>query len=360
MTVAKLVEAMGEIAPTRYAEPWDNVGLIVGDRAAPATRVLLCIDLTLPVLAEAASLRCDAVVAYHPPVFEGLKRFLAGEVAFEAARRGIAVYSPHTALDVAPGGTNDVLAEALGLTDLRPLRASEGKATQCKLVTFVPADHADVVADALFAAGAGRIGRYERCSFRSQGEGTFQGGENTNPAVGSAGKFERVAEVRVEMVVPLKSVEVVVAALRAAHPYEEPAFDLAALLAVPEGVGIGRVGTVRETTLGELAEKAKRALGLRGVMMAGDPAARVSRVALCAGAGRSLIGDVLSAGAHCYVTGELPHHDALRLARSGVGALCTLHSNSERGVLSALRGRLAEAGFECVISGADRDPFEWV
>lgn len=123
-TVDHLCRAMDAIAPPRLAEAWDNVGLLVGDRAAPLGRVLLAIDLTRPVLDEAVGLGCSAVVAYHPVIFSGLKRLLAGTVAYELARRGVAVYSPHTALDVADGGTNDVLADAVGMTARAPLRVT--------------------------------------------------------------------------------------------------------------------------------------------------------------------------------------------------------------------------------------------
>ncbi len=349
---------MDAIAPLRWAEAWDNVGLIVGDPAAVAARVLLCIDLTSAVLAEAVSLRCDAVVAYHPPIFDGLKKLAAGEIAFEAARRGIAVYSPHTALDVATGGTNDVLAELVGIQNTQPLKPAAAKARHCKLVTFAPHAAAEAVAEALFEAGAGRIGEYEKCSFRSEGTGTFLGSAGTRPAVGKAGAFERAPEVRIEVVVPLSRVDAAVAALRASHPYGEPAFDLLSLLAVPEGMGIGRVGDVGPVTLGEVADRLKGALGLSAVLVAGAGDLEISRVAVCAGAGRSLVGEVIASGAECYVTGELPHHDALRLVKAGVGVVCTLHSNSERPVLGHVAKRLSARGFTTVVSERDRDPFE--
>lgn len=355
MTVADLIAAMEKIAPTRLAEPWDNVGLIVGDSSSPVSRVLLCIDLTPAVLAEAVSLRCEAVIAYHPVIFEGVKRLGPGDIAFEAARRGIAVYCPHTALDVAEGGTNDLLASAIGLTDLRPLKHTEGKARECKLVTFAPEEAADAVAEALFAAGAGRIGAYSKCSFRSFGTGTFLGDDTTNPAVGKKGQLERQPEVKLETVVPLTKVPDVIAALRASHPYEEPAFDLVTLAAIPETLGVGRVGTMAPTPLSEVVGRLKTKLGLSHLLVAGDPQATVSRVAICAGAGRGLIGEVLKVKADLYVTGELPHHDALRLLRSGVSSFCTLHSNSERGVLKAVAEQLKD--FTCLLSVNDTDPF---
>ena len=186
MRVADLVGAMETIAPTRFAAPWDNVGLLVGDAEGPVSRVLLTIDCTREVLREAQAGGCEAVVSYHPPLFSAQKRFVAGSVAFEAARAGVALFSPHTALDVADGGTNDVLADALGMTERVPLRMAD-RPEELKLVTFVPAEHVEAVSRALFAAGAGRIGDYTSCSFRTAGTGTFLGGEGTHPVVGRGG-----------------------------------------------------------------------------------------------------------------------------------------------------------------------------
>lgn len=366
MLLSEIQAFLDGIAPLRHAEPWDNVGLLVGDPGAGVSRVLMCIDLTPAVLAEAVSLRCELVVAYHPVVFEGVKRFVAGEMAYEAARRGIAVYSPHTAWDVAQGGTNDLLTAALGLTNVEPLKVAEGKSVQCKLVTFAPDDAADAVAQALFDAGAGQIGGYTHCSFRSPGVGTFFGGEGAKPAVGEAGRLERADEIRIEMVVPLGKVSEVVAALRRAHPYEEPAFDLNLLASVPEAVGIGRVGELDPAVpLPELVGRLKSTLGLSNLLVSdgGNAEGGVSRVAVCAGAGRSLVPEILRSRAGLYLTGELPHHDALRLARAGVSVICTLHSNSERGSLKALSDKLSDkCGNDVVVllSERDRDPFSIV
>ncbi len=175
MRLSQLLSVLEEIAPIRYAERWDNVGLLVGDPAQEIGRAMLTIDYTAAVAAEAAQHVCDVVVSYHPPIFDAIKRITAGSLIHDAIRRGVAIYSPHTALDVADGGTNDMLADALGLTDRQPLRTAEAKPTSCKLVVFVPIDAVDRVAEAIFAAGAGHIGNYARCSFRSDGTGTFFG-----------------------------------------------------------------------------------------------------------------------------------------------------------------------------------------
>jgi dinuclear metal center YbgI/SA1388 family protein len=285
MRVSDLVEAMEGIAPTRYAEAWDNVGLLVGDRGERVSKVLLAIDYTVEVAREGERLGCDAVVAYHPPIFQGVKRIEAGGVIHDAIRRGVAIYSPHTAWDVAEGGTNDVLARVMGLTGVRPLKPAEGRATRYKMVVFVPEKDVERVGEAMFRAGAGRIGNYSRCSFRSEGTGTFFGKEGTKPAVGEAGRLETADEIRVETVVTIANVERVIAAMRAAHPYEEPAFDLVQLAAVPEGKGIGRIGvTEGRVTREELCRRLKVGLGVKHLMVSGAGKGAVKSVAMCAGA----------------------------------------------------------------------------
>lgn len=358
----QLVNALEQIAPTRHAEAWDNVGLIAGDPQQAVSRVMLTIDYTPEVAAEAQGEGCDAVVAYHPPIFEAVKRVVAGSVVFDAIRRGVALYSPHTALDVAEGGTNDMLADAIGLGPARvPLRLAQTKASQYKLVTFVPEKDAERVSQAMFEAGAGRIGDYRMCSFRSPGTGTFFGGAGTTPAVGQSGRLERAAEIRVETVVPIATIDGVIRALRSAHPYEEPAFDLQQLAAAPQRLGLGRIGDLPEPVeRAALIERIKTELGAAQLLVAGPTDGAVRRAAAaCAGACGDLLDDAIAQKAELYLTGEMRHHDALKAARARMTVVCTLHSNSERPVLKRLQGRLADALPELAVllSRQDRDPF---
>lgn len=363
MNLKQLISAMEQIAPTRYAESWDNVGLLVGDPDQKLSKVMLTIDYTPAVALEARDAGCDAVIAYHPPIFDATKRVVSSgstELVFDAIRRGVALYSPHTALDVARGGTNDMLADALMLADTQPLKISTPKAKEYKLVTFVPANALQKVSSALFDAGAGRIGNYTQCSFRSPGQGTFLGGEGTNPAVGQSGKLETADEIRIETILPIEKLEAVVAALREHHPYEEPAFDLLTLAAAPEGLGIGRIGKLPgEATAEMLINHLKRELELGHVLVAGDSQKMVKRAAVCAGACGNLLDDAIAANADLYVTGEMRHHDALKAIRAGLTVVCTLHSNSERAVLKRVAAKLKELlpDLPAVLSQQDRDPF---
>jgi dinuclear metal center YbgI/SA1388 family protein len=356
--ITSILEA---IAPLGDAAAWDNVGLLVGDPAQEITRVLLAIDLTRSVLDEAKGAH-QLVVAYHPPIFDGLKRVVAGSVVFDAIRANVAIYSPHTALDVAPGGTNDVLADALGMTDRAPLRANDERDAEHKLVFFAPPGDVEKVSRAAFDAGAGRIGAYSSCSFRAPGTGTFFGEAGTNPVVGERGKLETVDELLVEMVVPTARIDDVVRALRAAHPYEEPAFDLVKLASAPRGVGLGRIGRVAKTSRAELVARAKKALGAERVHVAGPPDGDATSVAVCAGSGGDLVHEASRRGVDLYLTGELRHHDALRAAATGMTVVCALHSVSERATLPHLARRIAAAApdVDVAVSAFDRDPFRIV
>jgi dinuclear metal center YbgI/SA1388 family protein len=361
MQLSELISAIEKISPPHLAEDWDNVGLLCGDPIQTVRRVLLCIDYTPHVADEAKSNNCQAVIAYHPPIFDGLKKITADSLIFDAIKNGIALYSPHTALDVAEGGTNDLLAGVIGITSPRPLRTAPAKSTHCKLVVFVPQREVPQVSDAMFNAGAGQIGDYSSCSFCTPGTGTFFGEAGTEPHIGKAGQLETVEEIRLEMIVPIAKIHPVIQALRHAHSYEEPAFDLYPLQSTATPHGLGRIGALSSATpLARLVEKIKADLEISSLLVAGDDRL-ITTAAVCAGAGGALLDDAIGQKADLYLTGELRHHDALKAVRAGTSIICTLHSNSERPILKRLKSRLdlllPQPGAEILLSQADRDPF---
>lgn len=366
MKIADVLPALDALAPLSGAESWDNVGLVAGDPGAEVSRILVTVDVTPEVTREALAIGTSLVVAYHPPIFAPMKRIAHDAPWAPLVARGVGLYAMHTALDVAHGGTNDVLADACGIGERRALRSPAPPAEgELKLVFFVPEESAEEVSAAVFAAGAGNIGDYARCSFRLPGTGTFFGGERTAPAVGAKGRLETVAEVRVETVFPRPRVREVLAALRAAHPYEEVAFDLIELAAPPEegpARGLGRVGRVPRGSRAAFVERVKSALGLERVLVAGSLDGDVEHVAVAAGSGKSLVADAVAKGADTFVTGELAHHEALDAVRRGLFVVATLHSNSERAAVHAFAARLRAqvGGVDVTTSRVDRDPFHVV
>jgi len=375
MRVEDLVDAMQRIAPLRYAEPWDRVGLQVGraDRELDGP-VLLTIDLTERVLAEAIEARARAVISYHAPIWEPI-RTLTGATARErillgAAEAGVAVYVPHTSLDAVPGGISDWLCEGLsGSTepgriagDCRSLEPwTPGESSEVKLVVFVPEEAAERVRNALATAGAGRIGDYELCSFGTPGTGTFRGGESSNPAIGEAGRFETVDELRMEMVCPKPALPLAIETLRHFHPYEEPAFDVYPVDPAPERrAGLGRRLVLdRPATMEQIAERLKAHLGrarVRGTQsFFGDRPIR--SIGVVPGAGESLMPVAAREECELFVTGEMRHHNVLDALHRGVSVLLAGHTNTERGYLPRLADRLGDElpGLETRLAAEDID-----
>jgi dinuclear metal center YbgI/SA1388 family protein len=363
-TVGQICRALEAMAPPKLAQDWDNVGLLAGDEQATVRRMLLCIDLTKAVVDEAVAGKTDFVMAYHPPLFRPISRVLGQSRQtdahlFHCIRNGIAVYSMHTALDAAMGGTNDCLAGVCGVTETRPFEYARPGKPECKVVVFVPEDAAGTVSEAMFAAGAGRIGEYAKCSYRLAGEGTFQGSDATNPAVGQAGRFERVPELRIETVTAAVDVPAVIEAIRRTHPYEEPAFDVYPLEGHPV-YGIGRIGPLaKPVALGALARNLRSRLQADCTAMVGQADRIVRRAILCAGSAGSLPFRQRLESDDVIITGEMRHHDALTVLRHGASAITLGHWSSERHALHAvadhLRGTLAAV--EVGLSTADCEPF---
>ncbi|MCA9286252.1 MAG: Nif3-like dinuclear metal center hexameric protein [Phycisphaerales bacterium] len=365
-TIERLCAAMESIAPSRLAEEWDNVGLLLGSMRDPARRIVLAIDLTEPVLDEAIERRCDALVAYHPPIFEPIKRLTdersKARIVLRAARAGIAIYSPHTALDAAAGGVNDWLAEGAGAGDVRALtaHASAPAGETRKIITFCPAEAVDRVRQALSTVGAGRMGNYELCSFTVAGEGTFLGNEASTPAVGERGRLERVPEVRLEMVCPAASLPLALATLRHFHPYEEPPIEIHELLPRPDRtIGAGRrIVLDRPVALKELAERVRTHLGVPRLDVAPAGDGPIAVVGVCAGSGKGLLATAVAQGCTAYLTGEMGHHDVLAAQAEGCAVLLAGHTETERGYLPRLRDRLAAAlaDVEVMVAGRDVAP----
>ena len=344
MTVSTVAAALTRFAPPALAADWDNTGLLVGDAAGPADRVMTCLTVTPAVVAEAVAERCQLVVSHHPVLFRGAKRLTAdspdGRLLLPLIRAGVAVYSPHTSFDNCPGGINDGLCARLGLTAVRPLRP-KGGAKLCKLVVFTPAADLDRVADAIFAAGGGVIGNYDQCSYRVNGTGTFVPRAGANPTVGQIGQREQAPEFRLEVLVPESKWAACVAAAVAAHSYEEPAIDVYPLAGIGQG-GEGRVGELpAPVPLGELAALLKAKLGATVMQTVGDPARLVTRVAVACGAAGEFLPDAVTAGADAFLTGEVRFHDALAAEAAGIGLLLPGHYVSERPGVEDLAERLA-------------------
>jgi dinuclear metal center YbgI/SA1388 family protein len=313
-SLADVVDAIEALYPPQLAASWDSIGLVCGDPTQAVASILFAVDPVAVVVDEAIERGVDLLVTHHPLFLRGTSSVAAttakGSVIHRLIRAGIGLQVAHTNADHARPGVSDALAEALGLADLRPLDPQPAEPLD-KLVVFVPQSDADRLLGALSIAGAGEIGDYSRCAWTSSGIGTFVPGPGAAPALGAVGSIVQVAETRLEMVLHRRLRNRVIAALRSAHPYEEPAFDVLELASWPGETGTGRVGSLpAPMTLSAFAAMAGAALpaSRAGGRVAGDLDAIVRSVAVCGGAGDSYLGHATAAGADVYLTADLRHH----------------------------------------------------
>lgn len=358
MKLAEILSQLDAWFPPRLAESWDNVGLLIGDPQDEIASVMTCLTVTPESAAEAVDRKAELVVSHHPIFFRPVQRLTAGgpnAFLLPLLRAGISVYSPHTAFDGAAEGINQQIGERIGLQEMKPLRPAV-TADQVKVVVFVPASDLAKVQDAMFAAGAGQIGEYTECSFRLTGTGSFRGSEASNPTIGERGRREEVTEHRLEVVVPSQNLAAVLTAMRQAHSYEEPAFDVYPLQSVPTDMGAGRRGVlVNPLSIEELATKVAEQLSVASVEYVGFPSVSCRHVAIGCGAGAEFLRDAAKAGCDAFITGEARFHQHLEAQLLGVGLILVGHYASERFAVETLAQRLSRQFPNMTVWASERE-----
>lgn len=364
MKIKDCISQIEKIAPLALAQQWDNTGLLIGDGDSAVKKILLTIDITQQVVKEAKRLGCNFILSYHPVIWDGFKKITSDSVVYELICCGISVYSMHTALDAVAGGINDELAAIVGIKNPQPIGdfVDNPQRQNYKLIVFVPSDSLQKVAEAVFGAGAGWIGNYSHCSFRSSGTGTFLPLEGARPAIGKKGKLENVDEIKFESIVPAEKIADVVKAMRNAHPYEMPAFDVIKLYDFEDKIGLGRIGFLEKPMpLSTILKKIRSVTGAKAAGIVGNKNRKVKKAAVCAGSCGKLILIVCAEKCDLYLTGEIKHHQAIAAQEAGVTVVCLSHTVSERFILKKVAKELQKSlkDVRIIVSRKDKDPFEW-
>lgn len=367
-TVADIRAVLETAYPPRLAESWDAVGLICGDPGEEVSKVAFALDCTQQVAEQAVATGAQMLVVHHPLLLRGVTSVAAdtpkGKVLHTLIRGGVALFAAHTNADSARPGVNDRLAELVGITPGRPILPKEGDARD-KWGVHVPPTEAEKLKSALFAAGAGRIGDYAECAFDIEGTGQFTPQEGADPTDGKIGENYRDTELRVEFVAPASRRRAIIDALREAHPYEEPAFDIVEMQSdqdLDEAAGLGRIGELPEAMpLRDFVQQVADALPVTewGVRAAGDPDRPVRKVAVSSGSGDSFLDTVRGLGVDVYVTSDLRHHPVDEYLRAGGPAVVdTAHWASEFPWTSQAAEIVArEAGVDTEVIDLRTDPW---
>ncbi|MGI2326561.1 Nif3-like dinuclear metal center hexameric protein [Planococcus sp. YIM B11945] len=361
----QIIDEFEKWAPKYLAMENDPIGLHVGTLNKKIERVLVTLDVNERVADEAIEKGAGLIIAHHPPIFRPLKSlqtdFPQGRLMEKLIKNDIAVYAAHTNLDVAKGGVNDLLAEALGLKDTKVLVPTY-EAELVKIAVFVPESHADAVRDALGKAGAGAIGDYEYCSYSLAGTGRFLPTEGADPYIGEPGKMETVEESKIEVVIPKTKKDQAIRAMIAAHPYEEVAYDVFTLENKEVAMGLGRVGTLpAELPLADFAELVKKRLDVPAARVVGDLKKTVKKVAVLGGDGNKYIQAAKRSGADVYVTGDLYFHVAQDAEAMDLAVVDPGH-HVEKVMIQGVVDKLANAqNWQCefLASEVDTEPFQF-
>lgn len=364
--VIGLFEAM---YPKSLAMEGDPIGLHIGALNRPVSNVLIALDVTEEVVDEAIEKQANLIIAHHPLIYRPLKAIqtdtVYGRIVEKCIKHNIAVYAAHTNVDIASGGVNDLLAEALGLVQTEVLVPTYEEKMK-KLVVFVPVSHGEAVRQALADSGAGHIGGYSNCSFQVEGTGAFLPLEGTNPYIGTEGKLERAEEVRIETIFPASLQRKVVRTMLAAHPYEEAAYDIYPLENEGHVLGLGKIGRLpEEMTLGQFAEYVKERLDVPRVRVVGGLHDIVKKVAVLGGDGNKYIKQAKFKGADVYVTGDVYYHvahDAMMLGLNVVDPGHNVEKVMKAGVQKQLQQRAAEKKFAVTVhaSVVSTEPFTFL
>ena len=363
MQLAEIIRHLEDVAHPSLQENYDNSGLIVGEANRNITGVLVSLDCIESTVDEAIDKNCNLIVAHHPIVFKGLKRFNSADyvqrTVQKAIKNDIAIYAIHTNLDnVYRSGVNEKIAERLGLLNTSILLPK--KEALLKLVTYCPISDSDTIKNALFDAGAGHIGNYSECSFSTEGSGTYKGNHASNPYLGKKGERHIENEVRIEVVLRNYQRSKVLKALIEAHPYEEVAYEIYPTLNKDFEIGSGIVGNLEnEVNPISFLSLLKNKMGLTVIRHTGYTKP-IRKVAICGGSGQFLLEHAKRAGADAFVTSDFKYHEFFDAENEVM--ICDIgHYESEKYTIDLLYDILTEkfSNFAVLKTEGDTNPVKY-
>ena len=363
MQIKDVIQHMEELAPLAYAESYDNVGLLVGDKNAKLTGILITHDTLEEVVDEAIAKKCNLIVSFHPIVFSGIKKFngqdYVNRVIVKAIKNDIAIYATHTALDNVQNGVNSTICDRLNLMNRKTLIPKSDFIY--KLTTYVPNANAKELRDALFIAGAGNIGNYDHCSFNISGEGTYRGNENSNPEIGVKGEFHTENEIQVNVTFEKHLESKILKTLFTNHPYEEVAYEVSKLTNIHQNIGLGMTGELA-TPMNEdiFLAYLKKEMNTSCVRHSNLTGKKIQKIAVLGGSGSSVIKNAKASGADAYITSDLKYHDFYQAENSIL--LCDIgHYESEQYTKTLLYEFFSKKipNFAIVLSGINTNPVNY-
>ena len=364
MIIKDITDYLEELAPLDYAEDFDNVGLLIGNYSDSVTGVLVTLDTLEKTVEEAITKKCNLIVSFHPIIFGGIKKLNGNSyverVVLKAIQNDIAIYATHTALDNSKNGVSAKISEVLGLKNNKILLPKKGILK--KLTTFVPIENAEKLRNALFNAGAGNIGNYDRCSFNIDGEGTYRGNQNSNPTIGEKGENHTENETQISVIYESKNEAIILASLQKNHPYEEISYHLLTTENVHQNIGMGMIGDLpTEMEENEFLLFLKKRMKTACIRHSNLINKKIKKVAVLGGSGSFAISDAIKAGADAYVSADFKYHEFFK-AENKVILADIGHYESEQFTKNLLVDYLTKkfSNFAIVLSEESTNPIYYI
>lgn len=364
MIIQDVIQILDELAPLKYAEDFDNVGLLVGNKNTSVTGILVTLDTLEPVIEEAINNNCNLIISFHPIIFKGLKSITGNtyveRTVLKAIQNNIAIFAIHTALDNAYNGVNDIIANKLGLQNKRILIPQKGSIK--KLLTYIPSGHAEKLRQALFEAGAGAIGNYDHCSFNYEGMGTYLGNSDSNPVIGQKGKLEISKETAVSVTYSKHLEPTILRTLFYNHPYEEVAYEVSTLENTNQKLGMGMIGELKEETDAlsflRFIKSTMKVSCIKFSQLNNKP---IKSVAVLGGSGSFAIEAAKAGGADIFISSDLKYHDFFR-AENKIILADIGHYESEQFTKSFLVDYLSKkiSNFAIILSKTNTNPVNYL
>ncbi|WP_373892831.1 Nif3-like dinuclear metal center hexameric protein [Virgibacillus natechei] len=362
-----IFDIMEDWAPGSLAYEWDNPSLQIGSYNHTVRKVMVTLDVLESVVDEAIENKVDLIIAHHPLLFKPMKEINVdtpqGRIVHKLMQHNISVYASHTNLDVATGGVNDMLCDALNIKSREVLAETKSQELY-KIAIYVPSSHVNEVREAFNTGGAGHIGNYSHCTFQSAGQGTFKPLEGTNPYIGNYNELEKVDEFKLESIVQEEKLPQVIRAIIDAHPYEEPAYDIFPLENKAKALGIGRIGTLdQQMSLEDFCEQVKAAFGISYLRVIGNLTKEVKEIAILGGSGEKYIDIAKEKGADVYITGDMSFHTAQEALQIGLSVIDPGHyieKVMKNGTKDYLVDKLQNDNVEVIVSQANTEPFQFM
>ena len=349
MILEELVKILDKEFNKDYCLDWDNSGLLIGDLKTEIKKLIISLDANDSVTSEALKLKADLIFSHHPLILNPIKNITSGNpqgrTILKAVQNKIAVYCAHTNYDIMEGGLNDYIASLLDLENISCIIPNQPE--WFKFAVYAPAGYEGKIRNAICNSGGGNWKDYSCATFKTKGTGTFKPGSNSKPFTGEKGELVFADEVKIECIIKAQELEFLLANVLAAHPYEEPAYDIIPMKNILAEGGLGRVGSINKSLKPEeFLQFVREKLNITNFkyVFAKNSSIiekEIKNIAVINGSINSMVPEICNINIDCLICGEINYHNAQLVSENNTMVIELGHAESELFAIEDLFSKLS-------------------